>query len=381
MAAKSRRQYKGGAVANTLAATLAVNGTSITVVQNMSTGGWPTGSEPFFCVIDPGTTKEEKVCVIYASTTTLTVVDPASTSGWSASVNGRAADNTTDRQHDAGAVIYPCFTAYEADQANELVSKYAHQGAIVHQGASTFTELQIGTAGQVLKVNSGATAPEWGQVPTAGITDLAVTTAKIADSNVTTAKIADNNVTLAKLAAAVQAAINPTGTIHIYGGSSAPTGYLLCDGSTFSSSTYPELATILGDNYGTHSGTTYYLPNLNGKVPVGKDAGQTEFDVLGETGGAKTVTLDTTMIPSHTHSATLTITNAGSHNHTYYRTSSGTVAAGGSGVSGVTNETLQNTSTVPDHTHGSTLTINNTGGGSAHNNLQPYIVVNYIIKT
>jgi len=80
-----------------------------------------------------------------------------------------------------------------------LTSTYAAQGGIVYQGASTFTQLGIGTAGQVLKVNGGATAPEWGQVAEAGIATNAVTADKIATDAVTTAKIADGNVTNAKL--------------------------------------------------------------------------------------------------------------------------------------------------------------------------------------
>lgn len=200
MAVKSRRSYKGAAVSNTLGSQLLVGGTTISLAATMS--GWPTSSEPFFCVIDPGTAKEEKVCVVYATTTTLTVVDPADfTSPWGASANGRGVDNTTAYQHEAGAVIYPCITARDIDEANELVSKYGAQGSVVYQGASTFTELAVGTAGQVLKVNSGATAPEWGQVATAGIADSAVTSAKIADGTIVDADVnASAAIALSKLA-------------------------------------------------------------------------------------------------------------------------------------------------------------------------------------
>ena len=161
---KSRRSYRGAPVSNTLDTTLSTGADSITLAVAIS--GWSTDAQPFFVVVDPGTAKEEKICVKYSSATTLTVVDPAAISGWVASAAGRGADGTTDRQHEKGAVIYPVFTALEANQANELVSKYDNPGSIVYQGSgatgtATFTELTIGSAAQVLAVNTGGTAPQW----------------------------------------------------------------------------------------------------------------------------------------------------------------------------------------------------------------------------
>ena len=144
--AYSRRSYKGAAVSNALGGSgLAANATSITLTAAMS--GWSTSGTPFFVVVDPGTAKEEKLCVIYASSTTLTVVDPAVTSAWSASVNGRGVDDTTDRAHDVGATIYPVFTAAEANQANELVSKYTVNGDIVVHGSSGPKTISTGGSG------------------------------------------------------------------------------------------------------------------------------------------------------------------------------------------------------------------------------------------
>lgn len=202
--AKTRRKYKGNATEATIAGGLAAGATSAVISSNT---GWPT-SGPFYVVVDPGTSSEEKVLVGSISGTTISSLT-------------RGVDDTSDQTHSAGCSVYPVFTAVDADEANELTSSYATRGSIVYQGASTFTELTIGSAGQVLKTNSAANAPEWGQVPTAGIADDAVTTAKIAagavaatelasdavttakilDSNVTTAKIADDAVTAAKIAA------------------------------------------------------------------------------------------------------------------------------------------------------------------------------------
>jgi hypothetical protein len=216
---KSRRSYRGAPVSNTLGVTLNVAATSITLAVAVS--GWSTDAEPFFVVVDPGTAKEEKICVKYSSSTTLTVVDPSATSTWGASAAGRAADATVDRQHEQGAVIYPVFTALEANQANELVSKYANAGSVVYQGSGTpgtFTELVVGTAAHVLKVNSGGTAPEWGTIVNANIdasaavalsklatgalpTDITVASANLVDGTIVAADIADAAVTSPKLAA------------------------------------------------------------------------------------------------------------------------------------------------------------------------------------
>lgn len=372
---KSRRSYKGAPVSNALGGSgLALNATSITLASAVS--GWSTSGTPFFVVIDPGTSTEEKLCVIYASSTTLTVVDPAVTSAWSASVAGRGVDDTIDRAHDVGAVIYPVFTATEANNANELVSKYANAGSVVYQGSGTpgtFTELAVGTAGQVLKVNAGATAPEWGQVAAAGI----------ADSAVTSAKILDGTIVLADLAASLQDFLVPVGTINAYAGAAAPTGWLLCNGTAFSSATYPSLYAVL-NNVAT-------TPDMRGLFPIGKTASSTGSTLLG-TGGSNTIA--EANLPSHSHastavltSGTVTITDPG-HVHlqneastggllanasdsnvdyTYYHTGAGRFDTN-SAVTGITASV------------GTAITVTNASTGSGTAYFQPFIAVNYIIK-
>lgn len=198
MAIKIRRSYKGAAVSTTLGAGGVTSATQTTIALSSSPSTWPTGK--FFVVVAPGTAQEEKMCVT-VSGSTMTVVDPAVTST-SASANGRGVDNTTARSAIAGgATVYPVFTAVDADEANELTSTYSAQGHIVYQGASTFTGLGIGTAGQVLKVNSGATAPEWGQVATAGLADNSVTSDKIVSGTIVNEDInASAAIALSKLA-------------------------------------------------------------------------------------------------------------------------------------------------------------------------------------
>lgn len=153
--------------------------------------------------------------------------------------------------------------------------------------------------------------------------------------------------------------MNPVGTVLTYAGSSAPTGYLLCDGTAISRTTYANLYAVIGTTYGVGDNTTTFnLPDLKGRIPVGKNTGT--FSTLGGTGGAETHTLTEAQIPSHYHSNSLSRQLQGTDDGNY----TSAVSRGDAGT--------------PD-----TLTWNtgNTGGGGSHNNLQPYLVMNYIIKT
>lgn len=152
------------------------------------------------------------------------------------------------------------------------------------------------------------------------------------------------------------------GVINLYGGSSAPQGTLLCDGAIVSRSTYSRLFDVIGTTYGVGDGVnTFGLPNLKGKVPVGLDAAQPSlFGSLGQTGGENTHTLSEAEMPSHRHNGTTD--------------PAGNQAESENVFGGVT----ANVSGSGTHVH--TFTTNYTGGGLAHNNLQPYITLNYIIS-
>lgn len=405
MALPVRKSYKGAPVTTTLSALLGAGSTSCTVA---SVTGWPT-TFPFYIVIEPGTSREEKVRVTGATGTTLTIV--------------RAQDDTTAVEHPSASTAYVVFTAVEADEANQIASAMTTKGDLITTDGSSINRLAVGgTNTHVLQVDSAQTnGIKWGQVATAGIADDAVTLPKLA--------------------------FDLTGVITAFGGSSAPTGWLLCDGTAVSRSTYADLFAVVSTTYGSGDGsTTFNLPDLKGKVPVGKDASQTEFDTLGETGGAKTVTLSSSEIPSHVHNVSAyshtasvgstdishthtfsgTVAGDGAHTHTitvsdthqhpinYSGRTSGTTGGygviDGTGYSGTFIQTGSNTagsitasaaSSTHSHTysgttsaasismdHNHSISIDNhaakntdaTGGGGAHNNLQPYIVVNYIIK-
>jgi microcystin-dependent protein len=107
------------------------------------------------------------------------------------------------------------------------------------------------------------------------------------------------------------------GAIVMYGGISAPPGWIFCDGSAVARvGTYGALFAAISTTYGVGDGsTTFNLPNIKGKFPVGLDTGQTEFNALAKTGGAKTHshTLTAASVTSHTHPVgTLSVA---SHSH------------------------------------------------------------------
>jgi microcystin-dependent protein len=184
---------------------------------------------------------------------------------------------------------------------------------------------------------------------------------------------------------------NPVGEIALWATSTAPTGWLIADGATVSRSTYSALFAVLGTTYGAGDGsTTFVLPNLKGKVPVGRDASDTAFDTIGETGGSKTSALTSGNLPAHSHSVT-----DGGHAHpesgrTTNASNPGYLQRiGGSG----SNYDVQATSTtrwdavVNPATASTTTGIsiptsggNGTATGTAFSNLQPYIALNYIIR-
>ncbi|KPM47419.1 tail fiber protein [Jiulongibacter sediminis] len=138
----------------------------------------------------------------------------------------------------------------------------------------------------------------------------------------------------------------PIGTIQMWPTSSAPSGWLLCNGSSFSSGTYPDLASVLG-------GST--LPDFTGRFPLGSgnsgENGSTNHS-LGSDGGEETHTLTINEMPSHNHG----ITYSGKSK---------------SGSGGEVSDLENNASTV---------NTTNTGGGNAHNNMPPFYTINFIIK-
>jgi microcystin-dependent protein len=194
---------------------------------------------------------------------------------------------------------------------------------------------------------------------------------------------------LANFSLSVSAAITlamPPGTLTPYAGLTAPTGWLFCYGQAVSRATYSVLFGIITTTYGVGDGsTTFNLPDLRGRVVAGQDdmggssanrltnvSGGLDGDTLGATGGAETHTLTTAQLAAHTH---LTVRD--------------TNTASGAPTISNTQSIVQDNNTGGNGTYvlnGSSSAANvgltsSTGSDTAHNNVQPTIILNYIIKT
>jgi microcystin-dependent protein len=277
-------------------------------------------SPPYTLVLNPDTAIEEIVTVD---------ADQSGVSAPTLKVT-RAQDGTTAQVHTAGQIVKHMITGRDLQEAQNHIDATA-----VH----------------------GATGAVVGTTNTQTLTNKTLTSPKINENVALTATSTELNY-VDGVTSAIQTQINniasvPAGVINPWAGvaGSPPTGWLLCDGTAVSRSTYSTLFGIVGTAYGVgDNSTTFNLPNLKGKVPVGLDSTQTEFDTRGETGGAKEVTLTEAQMPAHTHTSL--------------------ILGSGGGSTGIPVTASANTNT----------NTGSAGSGAAHPNLQPYIVVNYIIK-
>lgn len=168
----------------------------------------------------------------------------------------------------------------------------------------------------------------------------------------------------------------PSGTIAMWGTASAPTGWLLCDGTSYTVAAYGDLWAEIGDTFGGDGGTNFNVPDFRQRFPLGKAASGTG-STLGGTGGAIDHTHVYTTVPQHTH----TITDPG-HEH------KGIVAADKATTAGSTGSNdYWSGAEVASASDGETvttgITINNAGSASpsTQSNNPPFLAINFIIKT
>lgn len=221
------------------------------------------------------------------------------------------------------------------------------------------------------------------RIATTSFVTTAISNAATSGGQIATGGIANNAVTLEKLATAVQALLVPTGTIAPFAGlaASKPTGWFVCDGSSFASNSL-SAGNALYDLLVAAGWSA--LPDLSGRTILGAGTGsgltaRTLRDLL----GAET-------LPAHTHSisAWATTDGAGAHSHSvshtdqvYQGTGPGVWPSGNNGVNGYgAGNQGHSVSTNGAHNHTIPATNTNSTGTGTHGVMQPSLVLNYIIK-
>jgi microcystin-dependent protein len=160
----------------------------------------------------------------------------------------------------------------------------------------------------------------------------------------------------------------PVGVVLPYVSSNAPNGWLNCQGQAVHRGDYPDLFAVIGTTYGAGNGsTTFNLPNLAGRVVVGQGSGaDLTSRNMGATGGVESHVLNINEIPSHSHGSNAVGSTLG------LMTANGQNTAG----AGLDASAVEpNLFAAP-----AALSIDSAGGGGAHNNMQPFAVLNYIIR-
>ena len=179
-------------------------------------------------------------------------------------------------------------------------------------------------------------------------------------------------------------------SVMLFAGNFAPRGWSFCDGQLLPIASNTALFSLLGTIYGGDGRTTFALPDLRGRVPVGPRNGPGLSDYrLGERGGTQSVTLNVLQMPSHSHLATMATASAAvaipansadGSTGTPGTTSVLSKAADINGDDVTVYGTTANTTLAPFAAPISgSVTLQDSGGGQSHENRQPFNAINYII--
>lgn len=282
--------------------------------------------------------------------------------------------NTQDDETIAGLWTFPTSTntpiigaSYSAPTTDTQVAtkKYVDDTAIAGAPKATdsvygITRLSVAAASPTAPIAVGTND---NRVPTVDTSSLTTGELQALAGTSGTPSSSNKYVT----AADTTGSLMPAGTVLMYAVASAPTGYLLCDGSSQLRATYAALFSAIGTTFGSVDGTHFNVPDFRGRTPVGTGTGTggaasgtglptggsaLTARALAGWNGEETHTLITTEMPSHTH--TFTSDTAGTGN-----TVSAITSNGGAG----------------------TKTTSSTGSDGAHNNIQPTMGIAFIIKT
>jgi microcystin-dependent protein len=436
------RYYSSVAVDTTLSFSISSSDLTLTVG---STAGFPT-SYPYTLALGYNLSNEELVTIVAASGTTLTV---GTTVAGGANIAGRGVDGTNDQAHAAGEAVKHVISARDMTESQAHIAAEADVHGLATAGPSGASGGTIvgTTASQTLTnktITGGTVNPTTLQqggvaaVTTTGtqtLTNKTITSPAISDATITgtttatsgtialgtnASAITANSTTISAtevgyldgVTSAIQTQINtanttitnntPVGVVNMWVTGTAPTGWLLCQGQTLNSVTNPEYAAlwgVIGTTYGGTGNTSFKLPDLRGRVPMGAGTGRNVADSANLTAR----TLGAKVSDAETHTLThAEIPSVAAASHVHYHASPISLQSGAAMVLNMSDSTMDSYGGSYEVTGTANIFSTNigftssqaveqwlvtssapnvtVGSGGAHNNTQPSTVINFIIK-